>query len=164
MIWILPDWKKISCVQNECQYKLASRAVTLRDKSIAENFFKSRRCFLVTHKQNKIRKMGDTGGRDARTCFFPLTINSDTTRQRSVTSPTSLASYFNEHWLFFFSRVVKKKHCWNAHWLEVKNTFNCLRICRRPKMPRTADITERRTVLYLLVSYQAGKAADMAQF
>lgn len=31
-------------------------------------------------------------------------------------------------------------------------------------MPGTADITERRTLLSLLVSYQAGKAAGMAQF
>lgn len=31
-------------------------------------------------------------------------------------------------------------------------------------MPGTVDVTERKTMLSLLVSYQAGKAAGMAQF
>jgi len=76
----------------------------------------------LTHRQNKICKVGDMGGKDLRSCFFPLTINSDhVTRQGWITLPRSLASYFSEHYwtLHWFFSHGQEQLCWNSHLLEV---------------------------------------------
>lgn len=49
-----------------------------------------------------------------------------------------------------FFPYSQEKHCWNSHWLEVKNLIFFLFVGGK-----TADLRERRTILSLLVSYQA---------
>lgn len=105
---------------------------------------------LLAHRWNKICKMSDEEGKDLRSCFFPSIINSDNVANLALDSHKH---YCTLCWDFF----MRSRKIFVRTVICFKYRCNFLLTFGKKKLCKTAHITQRRTSLSLLVSYQAGK-------